>query len=98
MTSIVLRWPRHIRERCRPETEDPRCQNGTCVHVNLFCCRTCGGAEGDMPTDCPGERMTYGQRKAIYDDDLNYTWPHGWVRPEDRQWKSAWGAASRRSE
>lgn len=35
-------------------------------------CTTCGGAEGAMPTDCPGAQMTSEQIDAVYAGTLDY--------------------------
>ena len=85
---MILNWPRHIQQNCPEGTDDYRCHNGTCVHQNLFCCSRCGGAEGDLPTDCPGEQITSDDRQAIYAEQLNYLRPHGWVKRGDRRFVS----------
>lgn len=87
MTGRVYAWPRHLRATCPEGGSDYRCDDGTCVHVNLFACVTCGGAEGDLPTDCPGEHITWPMRQSIYNGDLNYLRGPGWVRPGDRMFK-----------
>lgn len=35
------------------ECDDPNCA-GTCNRCNLFICKVCGLAEGELATDCPG--------------------------------------------
>ena len=40
-------------------------------------CKVCGGAEGSLPTDCPGERMTQLQEDAVY---------QGWLDFKDGVW------------
>lgn len=91
MTAVVLAWPRHLRANCPDQGEPPwQCLAGICVHVNLFCCRTCGGAEGSLPTDCPGERMDSSAQDAIYAGDLNFIAGHGWVRPGQHNWRRSW--------
>lgn len=91
MTAVVLAWPRHLRVRCPPTPPgaelDWQCSSGTCVHVNLSLCSRCGGAEGDLPTDCPGVRMDYDVRELVYADRLNYVSGAGWVEPGDRMWR-----------
>jgi hypothetical protein len=42
-------------------------------------CMVCGGAEGSMPTECPGVRMTPEQEQAVYDGRLNYAMRQWWV-------------------
>lgn len=50
----------------------------------LALCLTCGGAEGAMPTMCPGVRLTAEQLEDIYADKLDFNrgpmaiYPHWW--------------------
>lgn len=46
--------------------------------VVLTLCRTCGGGEASLPTDCPGERMTAAQRDAVLARRLDY-WGGAWL-------------------
>jgi hypothetical protein len=80
---MVLSWPRHLRYRCPPDCE--RC----CIcEGGLYSCVTCGGAEGSLPTDCPGRRMTSEEQDEVYAERLNYVRGAGWVEQGDRQWRS----------
>lgn len=38
----------------------------------LFLCGVCGGAEGSLPSECPGERMTTAQEEAVYAGRLDF--------------------------
>jgi len=40
--------------------------------VALGLCRVCGGAEGTLPTDCPGRRMSAEEENAIYNGLLDF--------------------------
>lgn len=53
----------------------------------LSLCEVCGGAEGSMPTECPGERMSGDQIDAVYAGNLDFV---------DNEWKeqSAWPSRS----
>ncbi len=59
--------------------ENPDEANGcqTC-RGGLAHCKVCGGAEGDLPTDCPGERMTDDQRDRVMAGKLDFVGA-GWV-------------------
>jgi hypothetical protein len=84
MTAVVLRWPRHIRENCPPGRD--QCIEGRCPLCSggLFYCRVCGGGEGELPTDCPGERMHPDQAAAVYNGHVDYVARRGgWVALED---------------
>lgn len=38
----------------------------------LLHCKICNGAEGSLPTECPGERMTEAQEDAVYAGSLDF--------------------------
>ena len=35
-------------------------------------CKVCGGAEGTLPTECPGERMTEQQELDVWDSVIDF--------------------------
>lgn len=79
---MILAWPQHLRVNCQPDKDgylSDACAAGSCPCGNLFMCKRCGGAEGSLPTDCPGEKITREQADAIYAGKLNYTRQHGWL-------------------
>lgn len=47
---------------------------GSCMICDggLAICRTCGGAEGSLPTHCPGVRMTSYAEDQVYTGRLNF--------------------------
>lgn len=79
----VIRFPRHHLAHC----EDSECRCGIC-EGGLALCTTCGGAEGSLPTDCPGERMHELVENEVYAGNLDYRRRQGWVRLSSNQWKS----------
>lgn len=38
----------------------------------LALCKVCGGAEGSLPKECPGSRMTSDQEDAVYAGTLDF--------------------------
>jgi hypothetical protein len=38
----------------------------------LALCIVCGGLEGGLPTECPGERMTNEQQDAVYSGRIDF--------------------------
>ena len=38
----------------------------------LSLCKVCGGAEGDLPKDCPGEKMSEAVRDRVMDGVLDF--------------------------
>lgn len=72
----VITFPVHV-----PETH-VGCQTVGCAICDggLFCCVRCGGAEGSLPTDCPGEPMPEVVRDEVYRGQIDYRHEKGWVR------------------
>jgi len=57
------------------ETKDKDCPRNICDsnrEVVLSLCKVCGGAEGAMPTNCPGRKITSDELDAIYAGNLNF--------------------------
>lgn len=89
----VINWPKHLRVNCKPDASgylSDRCAGGQCYCSTLFMCARCGGVEGSLPTDCPGDRMTAEEANAVYEGDLNFIRGPGWVRPGDVSWRASW--------
>ena len=57
----------HVQVECR----DLNC-GGKCNACCLSICGICGGAEGSLPMECPGVRMTDQQECAVYAGILDY--------------------------
>jgi hypothetical protein len=49
-----------------------------CMVCELACCKVCGGAEGSLTEDCPGERMTEHQEQDVLRGVLNFANNRGW--------------------
>lgn len=60
------------------------CGEGTCWYCGggLAWCATCGGAEGSLPTDCPGEEMSEATEDRVYAGAIDYRDGRGWVEPD----------------
>ena len=41
-------------------------------------CKKCNGAEGSLPTDCPGVAMTANEQELVYGGRLDYC-AGGWI-------------------
>ena len=54
------------------DTDRPRDICDTGGEVVLSLCRICGGAEGAMPTNCPGRKLTGDELDAIYSGKLDF--------------------------
>jgi hypothetical protein len=40
--------------------------------VVLSLCKICGGAEGSLPSNCPGRRMTSEEQDLVYNKKLDF--------------------------
>lgn len=49
-------------------------------------CQVCGGAEGSLPTLCPGRKLSAAEIEAIYADKLDY---HAGPMTRGAQWWTA---------
>jgi hypothetical protein len=75
--------PEHILEK-HINCERPYC---AICEGGLANCTVCAGAEGSMPTDCPGVRMTPAQCDAVYAAKLDYRDGEGWVNRPAKHWE-----------
>lgn len=59
------------------------CDNEYCniCRGGLMSCTVCGGAEGTLPTDCPGVRMTQTEEDWVYHNEIDFRDKFGWVVP-----------------
>lgn len=78
MLTLKTKSPKHVYFK-----HEGRCPDlGHCNYCDggLALCVVCGGAEGELPTECPGGRMTREQRKDVYSGILDYK-SGRWVDP-----------------
>jgi hypothetical protein len=74
----IIVFPRHKLARCDGHIDDWEERN--CVLCKgLSWCVTCGGAEGSMPSDCPGTRLRFETLDTIQKGDLDFRFKEGWV-------------------
>lgn len=75
------------------------CTEGPCVYCGggLSSCDVCLGAEGSLPTDCPGEPMGKEREARVYAGEIDYREGRGWCVP-DGTGTSMGDAARRRAE
>lgn len=52
---------------CKSETYCIYCDGG------LSSCTVCGGAEGSLPTECPGRLMTPEEQDQVYQGPLDFS-------------------------
>lgn len=45
-------------------------------------CSICGGAEGALPTDCPGKQIAYQQMEAIHQGRIDFVAGH-WINLDE---------------
>lgn len=66
----------------------PICEGG------LTTCSVCGGAEGSLPTHCPGERMDERLEEAVMAGSLNFVdgrWQMPYIRDGVQRYRDARG-------
>jgi len=59
------------------------------VEGGLAVCKVCGGGEGSLTTDCPGEKIPYEKDQRVYAGKIDYREGQGWV-PEKNPTNQAW--------
>ena len=70
MTAEIICWPRHLLYHCKNDCE--RCAIDACPHQVLSSCVTCGAAEAEMATECPGYRLHHDERMAVSNGKLDF--------------------------
>lgn len=70
----IIRFPAHKLHHC-----EPGCTGCMFCDGGLALCVTCGGAEGSLPTDCPGEPMPELICEEVYGGAVDYRRGRGWV-------------------
>lgn len=49
------------------------------VDGGLSLCKVCGGLEGGLPTNCPGERMAMETQDKVYRGEIDFIESEGWI-------------------
>jgi hypothetical protein len=57
----------HAPGQCPEDRHCSICDGG------LSLCTVCHGAEGTLPAECPGVKMTDEQQRAVYAGEINFT-------------------------
>jgi len=73
----------HTRETCDPPCDEMK----GCCACNLFCCGVCGGAEGSLPTECPGTKMSQALDHLVYKSTLDFR-EGQWMRRPYEEWET----------
>lgn len=58
-----------------------------CLCSGLSLCCVCGGGEGSLPTDCPGQRMHDLLNDEVYAGSVDYRRKEGWVQRPSVMWE-----------
>ena len=64
----VITFPGHRWARCT----NKGCTGSFLCHGGLALCTRCGGLEGTLPTDCPGERMQWPVSDEVYAGEIDF--------------------------
>jgi hypothetical protein len=81
----VTPFPGHKWQHCTRRT----CNGCFLCHGGLALCATCGGLEGALPTDCPGEYMGEFICGEVYAGRIDYRRGEGWVKLKPHE-KKPW--------
>lgn len=82
-TTEIIKFPGHKWKHCTSED----CRGCALCHGGLSVCSTCRGAEGSLPTDCPGEPMHEIIQEEVYAARLDYRRGEGWVQRLSKNWE-----------
>lgn len=76
----VLELAKHHWARCVD------CEGCVLCNGGLSVCTVCGGAEGTLPTDCPGKPMSWDTGQQVYEGLIDYRRGQGWItlQPSER--------------
>ena len=72
----------HVRATCNPPCDEMK----GCNACNLYICRVCGGAEGTLPTECPGTKMLEEHAQLVYTSTLDFRGGQ-WMRRSYERWE-----------
>jgi hypothetical protein len=79
----LVNFPRHHLAKC----ENRACRGCHLCEGGLALCTRCGGYEGSMPSDCPGEKMQDCVELEVYRGTLDYRRKEGWTQRRSRTWE-----------
>lgn len=79
----VISFPGHKWARCNRIG----CNGCFLCEGGLALCVTCGGDEGSLTSDCPGEMVCVEVADKVYKADLDYRAGIGWVPEPSETWK-----------
>lgn len=60
------------------------------VDGGLAVCKICGGMEGSLTTDCPGEKIPYELDQQVYRGEKDYVEGKGWVNQASKSSPAYW--------
>src|SRR5215467_3944685 len=76
----VVSFPGHRWKHCT----NPECLGCFLCHGGLGLCEVCGGMEGSLTTDCPGEPMHDLVESEVYAGRVDYLRREGWMEVPSR--------------
>jgi hypothetical protein len=72
--------PKHIYFESKDISPDDHWGQLNIVDGGLALCKVCGGLEGGLPTDCPGEKMSWDSSQEVYEGKKDFLDKQGWVQ------------------
>jgi len=73
----------HIPLKCGPQKDGHPAHSNSGAHCpfceeEILACATCGGAEGSLPKQCPGVKISEDDQQLIYKGVLDFTRERRW--------------------
>jgi hypothetical protein len=62
------------------------------VDGGLSVCKVCGGMEGSLTTDCPGEKVAYETDIKVYNGEIDFIASKGWSESISKNSPKYWEA------
>lgn len=72
----------HIQATCDGKCSEPY----GCTLCNLFYCTVCQGAEGSLPSECPGKPISEENQQLIYQGTLDFQ-DGSWINRPLKRWE-----------
>ncbi len=83
----------HIQATCDGKCSEPY----GCTLCNLFYCTVCRGAEGSLPSECPGKPISEENQQLIYQGTLDFR-DGSWINRPLKKWEKFDPAKDQQSE
>lgn len=77
----------HVWETCKKEDGTDCGQPYGCILCNLSVCAVCVAAEGTLPSECPGKKISDADQQLIYTGTLDFVGGQ-WINRPYHEWET----------